>query len=116
MPARVAATSRSPFSAKETASGSSSHWLSQWAVATSTGANSTSGPGTRAEARAVSAARSPACLALVSVRSDVAKNPHDEPTRARTPTPACSLWRKPSTSPFCAAIDSQLRTITRASA
>src|SRR5439155_4853317 len=67
------------------------------------------GPGTVADARAMAAAVSPAARAPPS--SAVAKNPHDEPIRARTPTPAdsdCSsdsivwlrasrLWRRETT-------------------
>ena len=116
VPARVTATSRSPFSAKETDSGSSSQSLSHRPLTTSTGASSKAGPGTRAEARAVSAACSPACRARAVVRSDVAKKPHDEPISARTPTPACSSCASPSMSPFWAVIDSDRTFMTRASA
>ncbi len=49
-------------------------------------------------------------------RSGTAKNPHPDPTSARTPIPASSCWMSSSTSPLRAVIDSCRRCITRASA
>jgi hypothetical protein len=67
---------------------------------------SPSGNATVAEARAVFVACSPACHAAAVLRSFVAKNPHEPPTRARIPTPARSLRLRFSIWPSRASIDS----------
>ena len=117
--ASVTATIRSPFSDSGTDSGSSRQPLLHDATlgpSPPASASDRAGPATRPLARAVSAARRPASAAAALVRVGVAKNPHDEPTSARTPSPAVSSWASRSTTPFCADIDSVLENITRASA
>src|SRR5438270_7915617 len=83
----VTPTSRSPFSASDTLAGCSVQADVQSASTAATSANSAGGPGTRADALAISAASNPAWRAVISDGSATAKNPHDEPIRARTPTP-----------------------------
>ena len=51
-----------------------------------------------------------------SVSSGVAWNPQDDPSSARTPMPAVSVWVRSSTTPLRAAIVSWRTTMTRASA
>ena len=112
----VTPATRSPFSASGTESGSSAHGLAQLSWRTSIGTSVTSGPGTCADARATAAACSPARRASASVGSGTATNPHDDPTRARTPTPTDSRCTRSSTSPLRADIDSLRWCMARASA
>ena len=74
----VTPATRSPFSASGTESGSSSHGLAQLSRRTSIGTSVTSGPGTRADARATAAARSPARRASASGR---VRHRHEAPRR-----------------------------------
>ncbi|HET9443691.1 MAG TPA: hypothetical protein VFO65_10230 [Acidimicrobiales bacterium] len=74
------------------------------------------GPGTEAEARAMAAASCPAARAAAVDRWGVAKNPHDEPMSARTPTPADSSSVRASTTWLSTFRDSARVTVTRASA
>ena len=85
-------------------------------VAGGTGTRSACGPGTRALAAAISAARVPAVRAELSDMSGTAKKPHPAPTSARTPRPASEFWVSSSISPSRADMDSYRRCITRASA
>src|SRR5690606_20561680 len=71
--------------------------------------------GTRALAAAISAACSPARRAPPS-RSEVAKKPQLEPTRARTPIPTSLVRVVSAISPLRASMRSALRDIRRASA
>ena len=112
----VTSTSRSPFSDSETWAGCSCHSESQCACCTPTSDSCRAGPGTMAEARAISVACRPASRALPSVGSGTAKNPHDDPTRARTPTPADCDRATRSRMPSVADRFSVLITIPRASA
>jgi hypothetical protein len=114
--AAVARISRSPFSARETSLGCSCHPDVHSASVTGTSAISMGGPGTRADALAISAASYPAWRAVASEGSVTEKNPHEEPMRARTPTPPDSLWRRPSSSPLRALRASLLFSPNRASA
>src|SRR3954452_23491710 len=92
----VTPTMRSPLRARETSRGLSPTSFDQSATMAGTSARIISGPGTDADALAISEARAPAARAALSVNVGVAKNPHDEPIRARTPTPAVSCWRSAS--------------------
>nr|WP_246078889.1 hypothetical protein [Modestobacter excelsi] len=113
----VTPVSRSPFSASGTANGSSRHSLAQppWTAGTPT--RSTGGPGTAADASAIAVARAPVRRASSSpAGSPSAAKPQDEPTRARTPSPADVAWVRARTSPSRAVIDSYRRSTSRASA
>ncbi len=112
----VAPTSRSPFSASETSNGCSRQPDVHSASDTGMAASSAGGPGTSADALAISAASNPAWRADASDGSATAKNPHDDPIRARTPTPPDSPWRSPSSTPLRAWIVSLLVRPKRASA
>ena len=113
---RVAPSSWSPFSASETAHGSSRHSELQEPTDGASGASSRSLPGTRVEARATAAACSPARRAAAEPTSGTAKKPQLEPMSARTPTPARSSRSRLSTTPLRAAIVSVRVSMTRASA
>ena len=113
----VAATSRSARSASVTSSrGCSTHVDDHESTTGGTGASSSGGPGTSADARATAVAPSPAARAAAADSSGVAWKPQDEPSSARTPRPAVSVWVTSSTTPLRAAIASWRTTITRASA
>jgi hypothetical protein len=113
----VAATSSSALSARLTSSsGCSTQLDDQESTTTGAGDSSIGGPGTRPDALATAAAPSPARRASASVSVGVAWNPHDEPIRARTPTPATSDCVRSSTTRLRAAMASWRLTMTRASA
>src|SRR4051812_49646825 len=85
----VTEVSRSPFSDRGTANGSSRHSLDQPPTCGGTATSSIGGPGAAADARAIAVARSPGRLASASPGgAPRAAEPHEEPTRARTPHPA----------------------------
>ena len=92
------------MSERGTPSGSTAHPEAQLATVAATGTRSIGGPGTRALAVAIAAARRPASRASDS--SGTAWKPQLDPTSARTPSPMLSSWVSSSMSPLRADIDS----------
>ena len=85
-------------------------------MTTPTSASSTGGPGTIADALAMAAAWWPALFAWSPDGSGIAKNPQEEPIRARTPTPARWVRLSRSSTPSWALRLSVVTSMARASA